>query len=146
MTGRSVRCYLTRLSPRLQVYTHPIFDWIESGAHRFKKFGSVFTYGSWPSRLVIRTLYVALITLVAVLVPFFGDLMALIGALAVTPTTFLLPPLLWLYLRKPKRWGLEWSVNALLVFATGAVGAMGAASAVWLIVAHAREYKMFAAR
>jgi hypothetical protein len=134
-----------RLPPRHpQVYTHPVFDWIESAAGRVKGLGSVFSYGSWPSRLILRTGYVGIITLVAILVPFFGDLMALIGAIAVTPTTYLLPPLLWLMLMRPRRWSAEWMVNVGLVGLTGVIGAMGTISSVWLLITHAKEYHMLA--
>ena len=68
--------------------------------------------------------------------------MAFIGAVAVTPTTFLLPPLLWLLLRKPVRFGLEWWINWVLVFVTGICGVMGAISGAWLIVTHATSFKM----
>ncbi|GBF95714.1 lysine histidine transporter 1-like [Raphidocelis subcapitata] len=128
-----------------QVYTHPVFDWIESAAGRAAaragcgSLASAFCYGSWPSRIVLRTVYIAIITLAAILVPLFTDLMGLIGALAVTPTTFLLPPLLWLFVRRPRRFGLEWWVNVVLVFVTGVVGIMGSISAGWLLVVHMIE-------
>jgi hypothetical protein len=122
-----------------------IFDWIETGAGRIKGLSTVFHYGSWPSRLGLRTAYVSLLTLVAILVPFFGDLMALIGAIAITPTTYLLPPLLWLLLKKPTRWGAEWLINVGLVLVTGTIGLMGTISSVYLLVTHAKEYRILAA-
>jgi hypothetical protein len=69
---------------------------------------------------------------------------ALIGAIAVTPTTFLLPPLLWLFVRRPRIGSAEWLLNVFLVAATGVVGIMGAISAAYLIAEHARDYKAFA--
>ena len=128
-----------------QVYTHPVFDWIESGAGRIAaragcgSLASAFSYGSWPSRLLLRTVYVVLVTLVAILVPFFTDLMGLIGAVAITPTTFLLPPLLWLFVRRPRRFGLEWCVNATLVFLMAVAGIVGSISAGWSLVVHMIE-------
>jgi hypothetical protein len=121
-----------------------VFDWIETGAGRIKGLGAVFHYGSWPSRLALRTTYVGLITLVAIVVPFFGDLMALIGAIAITPTTYLLPPLLWLLLKKPARWGFEWLINVGLVASTAAIGVMGTISAVYLLITHAKEFHVLA--
>lgn len=124
-----------------QVYTHPVFDWVETYLGSKRGCGA-FAYGSWVSRLIFRTAYVALITVVSILIPFFTDLMAFIGAVAITPTTFLLPPLLWLLLRRPRKWGLEWGLNVALVVVTGAAGLLGAVSGAWLIVAHARDYHM----
>jgi hypothetical protein len=49
----------------------------------------------------------------------------LVGAIAITPTTFLLPPLLWLLYKKPAKWSAEWAVNWFLVFITGLIGVLG---------------------
>ena len=82
-----------------QVYTHPVFDMIE--VQMRKK-----TAGGAPVhpllRAAYRIVYVALITLVAILIPFFGSLMGLVGALGITPTTFLLPCLLWVLYKQPR--------------------------------------------
>lgn len=40
-----------------------------------------------PLQFGVRLVYVILVTMVAIVVPFFGALMGLIGAIAVTPTT-----------------------------------------------------------
>ena len=39
----------------------------------------------------MRIAYICFTTLMACAIPFFGDLMSLIGALCITPTTFILP-------------------------------------------------------
>ena len=41
------------------------------------------------------------ITFVAITLPFFGDLLGFVGALATGPTTFWLPSLMWLILKRP---------------------------------------------
>jgi hypothetical protein len=43
---------------------------------------------------------------VQITLPFFGDLLGFIGALGTGPTTFFLPPLMWLCLKK-SRWRLS---------------------------------------
>ena len=100
--------------------------------------------GSWATRLVLRTIYVLACALVACLLPFFGYLMGLFGALAITPTTFLLPSLLWLLMERPRRWRLEWAANWLIVVATGIIGVMGAIGSAYLIVVNARDFRLFA--
>ncbi|KAI8470818.1 MAG: transmembrane amino acid transporter protein-domain-containing protein [Monoraphidium minutum] len=127
-----------------QVYIHPVFDWIESFFGSKRGCGA-FHYGSVASTLLLRTIVVCFISLIGMMIPFFGDLMAFIGAVAITPTTFLLPPLLWLLMAKPRRWGLEWCVNVLLVIVTGICGILGAVSGAYLIASHASEYKIFGA-
>ena len=47
-------------------------------------------------RAIVRSLYVALTTFVAICLPFFADLMGLIGAAGFTPMTFILPCVFWL--------------------------------------------------
>ena len=47
-------------------------------------------------RGIVRSLYVALTTFVAICLPFFADLMGLIGAAGFTPMTFILPCVFWL--------------------------------------------------
>ena len=50
-------------------------------------------------RAVVRSIYVVLVTIVAICLPFFADLMGLIGALGFTPMTFILPCVFWLKVR-----------------------------------------------
>jgi amino acid permease len=52
------------------------------------------------SRLLVTTVYVVLVTLIAAAVPFFGDFVALVGAIGFTPMDFVLPILLWNKVRK----------------------------------------------
>jgi hypothetical protein len=86
-----------------------------------------------------------LVTLVALLIPFFGSLMGLVGAVAITPTTFLLPPLLWVLYKQPPKWGVEWSINWALVWVTGALGVLGCIGSVYNIIVSWATFKIFAA-
>ena len=70
--------------------------------------------------------------------------MGLFGAIAITPTTFLLPSLLWILWAKPRRFGIEWSLNALVVVVTAVIGVMGAIGSVYSIVENARTFHLFA--
>ena len=76
--------------------------------------------------------------------PIRADLMGLFGAIAITPTTFLLPSLLWILWAKPRRFGIEWSLNALVVVVTAVIGVMGAIGSVYSIVENARTFHLFA--
>ena len=69
-----------------QVYAHPAFECIEMLVARalggsVKGMALGYDGGHWAARLVLRSIYVLLCGLVAVLIPFFGDLMGLVGAL-----------------------------------------------------------------
>jgi amino acid permease len=90
-----------------------------------------------------RVIYVGFTTLVALLIPFFGALMGLVGAVAITPTTFLFPPLMWVMYKKPKKWGLDWSANWSLVWITGILGVLGCVGSLYNIVAGWSKFKIF---
>ena len=71
--------------------------------------------------------------------------MGFVGAVAITPTTFLLPSILWLLHAKPKRWGAEWATNWAVILFSGLVGLAGAVGSAYLIAVHAREFRLFKA-
>jgi amino acid permease len=133
-----------------QVCAHPAFQSLELWVAR-RTGGSVaglkvdYDGGHWATRLVLRTALNLLCLLVASMLPFFGDLMGFVGALAVTPTTFLLPSLLWLYWAKPQRGSVSWGINWLIVVITAIIGVMGAIGSVYSIVLNVRTYKIFSA-
>jgi hypothetical protein len=72
-------------------------------------------------------------------------LQGLFGAIAITPTTFLLPPLLWLLYKQPRKWGKEWAVNWFLVIITGIMGILGTVGAIYGIAKASSTYRVFAA-
>jgi hypothetical protein len=55
-------------------------------------------------------------------------------AAAITPTTFLLPPLLWVLHKQPPKWGADWTINWALVWVTGMLGVLGIVGSVYIIV------------
>ncbi len=80
----------------LQVFAQPVFENIETLMTKNQV---------WPSkqprlmRAVVRSLYVVMTTFVAICIPFFADLMGLIGAAGFTPMIFILPCVFWLKVR-----------------------------------------------
>lgn len=76
---------------------------------------------------------------------FLPCLQGLFGAIAITPTTFLLPPLLWLLYKQPTKWGKEWLVNWFLVIITGIMGTLGTIGALYGIIKASSTYRIFAA-
>jgi hypothetical protein len=98
-----------------------------------------------PLQFGLRVLYVVLVTFVALLIPFFGSLMGLVGAVAITPTTFLLPPLLWVLYKRPRKWGADWTINWALVWVTGALGVLGFIGSLYSIIVAWGTFKLFAA-
>lgn len=89
-----------------QVFAMPLFDVFEGAVRsRMSKRPRPVVL-----RLVVRTLFVLAVTFIAILVPFFDDLMGLIASVGLMPITFILPPLLWISSRRPT--GVEYWTNA----------------------------------
>lgn len=60
-----------------QVYSFPLHDIMELHIRRWG-----FTI-NWWKRVILRTIYVAITTLIACLLPFFGQIIGLIGAVGI---------------------------------------------------------------
>lgn len=71
-----------------QVFSHPVYDVVETAImskHPRLALQPLIVRGTW------RLLYVVIITFVAAILPFFADLMGLIGAIGFIPMTFIMP-------------------------------------------------------
>lgn len=120
-----------------QVFAMPLFDVFE-GYVRSKM-------NKMPRplvlRLLVRSLFVFVTTFIAVLVPFFGDLMGLIASIGLMPVTFILPPLLWISSRKPT--GIEFWVNAAIAAGSVALAVVAFVGSARNIIHDASEYDAF---
>ena len=81
----------------------------------------------------------------ACLIPFFGDLMGLIGAIGVTPTTFVLPCLLWLSIKRPATFSFVWWLCWAISIVAGTIGVLGFIGSMYSIIQSAQTYKLFGA-
>nr|AFK44764.1 unknown [Lotus japonicus] len=89
-----------------QVYAMPVFDLIERMMIRRLNF----TRGL-ALRLVARSSYVAFTLFIGVTFPFFGDLLGFFGGFGFAPTSYFLPGVMWLIIKKPKRFSTNWFIN-----------------------------------
>ncbi|KAM0027037.1 putative amino acid transporter, transmembrane domain-containing protein [Helianthus debilis subsp. tardiflorus] len=55
--------------------------------------------------------FAAITTFIAITFPFFGGLLGFFGGFALAPTTYYLPCIIWLIVRKPERWSITWCIN-----------------------------------
>ncbi|GMP80772.1 hypothetical protein CsSME_00035758 [Camellia sinensis var. sinensis] len=62
-------------------------------------------------RFITRNIYVALTMFVAITFPFFSGLLGFFGGFAFAPTTYFLPCVMWLAIKKPEKFGLSWLIN-----------------------------------
>ncbi|KAK9813661.1 hypothetical protein WJX73_002176 [Symbiochloris irregularis] len=72
-----------------QIYSRPTFEY--TYVRWLNPTQSKFSVRNVLIRLAVTTTYVVLITLICCMVPFFGDFVALIGAIGFTPMDFILP-------------------------------------------------------
>ena len=95
-------------------------------------------------RVISRSLAITISTIIAAMLPFFGDINSLIGAFGFIPLDFILPVIFYNFTFKPsKRSSIYW-LNVTIVVAFSALGAIAAVAAVRQIVLDAKSYKLFA--
>ena len=119
---------LVHVVAAFQVFSHPIFEAVETPllAHF-----AVLEARPRVLRLVWRSIYVLLIALIAWAVPFFQDLMGLIGAVGFIPMTFIMPCVLYLAHNKGRlrQWELVVNYAIIGVFVTISLASFIAAAA-----------------
>lgn len=72
--------------PAYQVFSQPVFYLTETTVG--KKFNK---YGAWAFRFTFRCAYVAFVAFVSICLPFFSDIVGLIGAIGFWPATIYYP-------------------------------------------------------
>ncbi|KAK3134725.1 hypothetical protein QOZ80_5BG0409930 [Eleusine coracana subsp. coracana] len=94
-------------------------------------------------RVALRTAYVAACAFVAAMLPFFGDIVGVVGAVGFIPLDFVLPVVMYNIALAPPRRSLVYQANvAIMVVFTG-VGIIGAVASVRKLVLDANKFKLF---
>ncbi|PIN23632.1 Amino acid transporter [Handroanthus impetiginosus] len=103
----------------------------------------IFSKRNLIPRIILRSLYVIFCGFMAAMLPFFGDISAVVGAIGFIPLDFVLPMLLYNLTHKPTRSSLAyWINNSIIIVFTG-VGLMGTFSSVRKLVLDAKKFKIF---
>ncbi|KAL2928678.1 Lysine histidine transporter 1 [Bienertia sinuspersici] len=121
-----------------QVYAMPIFDMLESFL--------VLRMKCRPTRMlriVTRYFYVAITMFIGIAFPFFGSLLSVLGGIAFAPTSFYLPCIIWLIIRKPKKYSTSWFCNWLFIIFGVSLTILAPIGAVREIVVQANTFKFF---
>ncbi|KAM7476874.1 hypothetical protein LguiB_024117 [Lonicera macranthoides] len=121
-----------------QVFAMPVFDLIE--AHLVQKRN--FTPGV-PLRLFARSAYVVITAFIGIYIPFFGGLLGFFGGLAFSSTSYFLPCIVWLVLRRPKIWSFHWIACWVSIFVGVLITILAPIGGMRLIIVSAKSYKMF---
>ena len=138
-----------------QVYCQPLFSFVEkTAADRFpnsdfvNKEIEVPIPGYHPYklnlfRLVWRTIFVILTTVISMLLPFFNDIVGLLGAIAFWPLTVYFPVEMYIAQKRIPKWSTKWICLHMLSFACLIITIAAAAGSVAGIVEDLEVYKPF---
>lgn len=105
---------------------------------------SEFSTRNMIPRLISRSISVIIATTIAAMLPFFGDINAVIGAFGFLPLDFVLPVIFFNLTFKPsKKKPIYWLNMAIAVFFS-VLGVIAAVAAVRQISLDAKAYRLFA--
>lgn len=121
-----------------QVFAMPVFDMMESYMVLKLKFSP-----STALRVISRSTFVALTMIIGICIPFFGSLLGFLGGFAFAPTSFFLPCIMWLKLKKPKKYSLSWTVNWVCIVLGVLLMTLSPIGAMRNIIMSAKDYKFF---
>ncbi|KAE9597813.1 hypothetical protein Lal_00013892 [Lupinus albus] len=123
------------------VYSQVAYEIMEKKSADVKQ--GLFSKRNLIPRLILRTIYMAFCGFMAAMLPFFGDINAVVGAIGFIPLDFVLPMLLYNITFKPSKTSLTYWINmSIMVVFTGA-GIMGAFSSIRKLVLDANKFKLF---
>ncbi|CAN6349310.1 unnamed protein product [Urochloa humidicola] len=121
-----------------QVFAMPMFDMIETLL--VKRHG--FAPGFWL-RFAARSAYVAATMFVGITFPFFDGLLGFFGGFGFAPTTYFIPCIMWLILKKPKKYGLTWFINVICIVIGVLLTLVSSIGGLRQIILDAKNYKLY---
>eukprot|EP00250_Pteridium_aquilinum_P016547 c23155_g1_i1 orf=361-1803(-) len=148
-------CIVVHLVGAYQVFAQPVFAFVENWVKRacpkspfihkeymikLPKFGS---FGVNIFRLVWRTAFVVFTTLVAMLLPFFNDIVGILGATAFWPLTVYFPIEMYVAQKKIRRWSRQWIVLETVSMVCLVVSVLALIGSVEGVVNDLKVYKPF---
>ncbi|WOK98254.1 hypothetical protein Cni_G06964 [Canna indica] len=121
-----------------QVFAMPVFDMMESLL--VKKFHLP---PSSTLRVITRSVYVVFTMFVAMAIPFFGGLLGFLGGIVFAPTTYFLPCIIWLTIKKPRRFSLSWFANWICIVLGSLLMLLAPIGGMRSIILSAKNYQFF---
>lgn len=121
-----------------QVFAMPVFDMLESFL--------VLKLNCKPSkklRLLARSTYVAVTMFAGIAFPFFGSLVSVLGGIAFAPTSYYLPCIIWLMIRKPQKYSKSWFINWFCIIFGVTLTILAPIGAIRDMIVQAKTYKFF---
>ncbi|KAG8382146.1 hypothetical protein BUALT_Bualt05G0046300 [Buddleja alternifolia] len=103
----------------------------------------IFSKRNLIPRIILRSLYVIFCGFIAAMLPFFGDISAVVGAIGFIPLDFVLPMLLYNMTFKPTKSSFAYWINNSIIVVFTCVGLLGTFSSVRKLVLDAKEFELF---
>lgn len=126
----------------MQVYMQPTNEVLEAGFGDPKQ--GMYSLRNLVPRAVLRSLAIVAATLLAAMLPFFGDLNALLGAIGYLTLDFVIPTIFYNVTFKPSKRSLVFWLNTAIAVVFSVCTVIGSVAAVRQIVLDAKTYKLFA--
>ncbi|CAI0408637.1 unnamed protein product [Linum tenue] len=139
--GGAVVCVLFQLLAIGLVYSQVAFEVMEKKSADPNR--GMFSMRNLIPRIVLRSLYMGICGLLAAMLPFFGDINGIVGALGFIPLDFILPMLLYNMTYRPSKSSVMYWMNIAIMFVFTGVGLLGAFSSVRKLVLDADKFKLF---
>ncbi|KAK9103829.1 hypothetical protein Sjap_021083 [Stephania japonica] len=139
--GLAVIFVLFQLFAIGMVYSQVAYEIIEKNSADVKQ--GMFSVRNVIPRLVLRTLYMVLSGFFAAMLPFFGDINSVVGAIGFIPLDFVLPMLLYNMAFKPSKTSFTYWINFSIIVVFSGTGIMGAFSSIRKLALDANKFKLF---
>ncbi|CAN4127259.1 unnamed protein product [Withania somnifera] len=123
------------------VYSQVAYEIMEKNSADANK--AVFSLRNLIPRIILRTLYMTLCGFFAAMLPFFGDINGVVGAIGFIPLDFILPMLLYNMTFKPKKSSVIFWMNTSIMVVFSCVGLLGSFSSIRKLVLDANKFKLF---
>jgi amino acid permease len=133
-----------------QVYCQPLFAFVEKHAVArwpdSKLINKEFSVGPFKLtlfRMIWRTIFVILTTIISMLLPFFNDVVGLLGALSFWPLTVFFPVEMYIVQKKVPKWSTQWICLQMLSVACLVISIGAAAGSIAGVISDLKVYKPF---
>lgn len=124
-----------------QVYSQVAYEIMEKKSADVSQ--GMFSKRNLIPRLILRTIYMALCGFVAAMLPFFGDINGVVGAIGFIPLDFVLPMLLYNMTYKPPKSSFTYLLNMSIIIVFTGAGIMGSFSSIRKLILDANQFKLF---
>ncbi|KAL4204134.1 hypothetical protein AMTRI_Chr01g108200 [Amborella trichopoda] len=141
MLGIAIIFVILQLFAIGMVYSQVAYEIMEKKSADIRQ--GVFSKRNLVPRIFLRTSYMIFCAFLASMLPFFGDISAVVGAVGFIPLDFILPMLLYNMSLKPPQKSFTYIINISIIIVFSGVGIMGAFSSIRKLVLDARKFKLF---